>query len=150
MFKKVIAVMVLGLSYANAATYGDSGCGLGSMIFHDQKGFVQIFSATTNGSSGNQTFGISSGTSNCGGSSSSVGFIQNNREAVATEMARGEGATLATLSKVYGCKDEAAFKAGMQKNFSNVFPSENTSAEQAAQGIQSVISTDADLAKACS
>ena len=150
MFKKVIAVMALSLSSAHAAKYADAGCGLGSMIFHDQKGFVQIFSSTTNGCFGTQTFGISSGTSNCGGSASSVGFIQNNREAVATEMARGEGATLATLSKVYGCKDEAAFKAGMQKNFGSVFPSENTSAAEAAQGIQSVISTDADLAKACS
>src|SRR6266545_2071443 len=47
-------------------SYGLAGCGLGSMLIGSKPGIVQIFAATTNGSFGTQTFGITSGTSNCG------------------------------------------------------------------------------------
>ncbi len=60
------ALGALALS-AHAAPYGEAGCGLGSMIFGDSPGFVQVLAATTNGCSGSQTFGITTGTSNCGG-----------------------------------------------------------------------------------
>ena len=53
-----------GSESGGAAKYGPAGCGLGSMIFDPDSGFTQIFAATTNGTSGNQTFGISTGTSN--------------------------------------------------------------------------------------
>lgn len=43
--------------------YNMAGCGLGSLIIKDD-GMVQIFASTTNGT-GVQTFGITSGTSNC-------------------------------------------------------------------------------------
>ena len=45
--------------------YGMAGCGLGSILFGAKPGKIQILSGTTNGIYGNQTFGISSGTSNC-------------------------------------------------------------------------------------
>jgi hypothetical protein len=42
---------------ANADNVG--GCGWGSKLFDGQKGVLpQIFAVTTNGTSGNQTFGI--------------------------------------------------------------------------------------------
>ncbi|MFN8945903.1 MAG: DUF3015 family protein, partial [Pseudobdellovibrionaceae bacterium] len=47
--------------------YGMAGCGLGSVVFGDKPGFIQIFAATLNSIGGNQTFGISLGTSNCEG-----------------------------------------------------------------------------------
>src|SRR6186713_935077 len=66
---KFVCMLGLGLFFtsANAAAdgYGPAGCGLGSMIFEPDSGFTQVFAATTNGTSGNQTFGITSGTSNC-------------------------------------------------------------------------------------
>ncbi|MFN7453535.1 MAG: DUF3015 family protein, partial [Pseudobdellovibrionaceae bacterium] len=64
MKKLVVTSMILLSSVAMAKSYGDAGCGLGSVIFGNEKGFSQIFAATTNGTVGNQTFGISSGTSN--------------------------------------------------------------------------------------
>ena len=43
-----------------------AGCGAGSILFEGQKGPVpQILAVTTNGSFGNQTFGITSGTLGC-------------------------------------------------------------------------------------
>src|SRR5262245_21507042 len=46
--------------------YGMSGCGLGSILFGtDQNKVMQILAATSNGCFGSQTFGITSGTSNC-------------------------------------------------------------------------------------
>ncbi|QQR88624.1 MAG: DUF3015 family protein [Myxococcales bacterium] len=76
----------LGMFQMTAYAYGAAGCGLGSMLI-DSDGFVQVFAATLNGTSGNQTFGITSGTSNCGDTSPNINsakaFIQTNREALA-------------------------------------------------------------------
>src|SRR5512137_902647 len=53
--------------------YGAAGCGLGSMAFNKQPGIFQILAATTNSLTGTQTFGITSGTSNCGPSMFAAG-----------------------------------------------------------------------------
>ncbi len=50
---------------ASAAPYGTAGCGLGSIVIGSKPGMMQIFAATTNGTSASQSFGITSGTSNC-------------------------------------------------------------------------------------
>ena len=81
--------------------YGLAGCGLGSVLFGNQPGIIQIIAATTNGVSGNQTFGITSGTSNCVDSAAPVvqvaSFIQTNREILAKDAARASGETIDTL-----------------------------------------------------
>jgi len=43
--------------------YGMAGCGIGSIVFADKPGMIQIIAATLNGTAGSQTFGITSGTS---------------------------------------------------------------------------------------
>ena len=58
----VSALAVTGASYAAA---GAAGCGLGSLVFSSNHKIHQILASTTNGTSGSQTFGISTGTSNC-------------------------------------------------------------------------------------
>src|SRR5580658_9609667 len=64
---------------SGGAKYGTAGCGLGSIVFGNKAGIVQIFAATTNGTFATQTFGITTGTSNCsdtsGGSASAKVFI---------------------------------------------------------------------------
>ncbi len=138
-----VAIMALGADSASAAAkstetairgtkgrYGDAGCGLGSMAFGDQQGPIQILAATTNGTSGNQTFGITSGTSNCSGISGAQAtrvFIEANREALAKDVSRGSGETIGTLTWILGCSDSHAVGATLQKNFSAVFPSETVS-----------------------
>lgn len=113
-------------SVAHAAKYGTAGCGLGSLLFHDDKGLVQVLAATTNGTFGTQTFGISSGTSNCedtaGGTDSAKAFIETNREAFAKDVARGTGETITTLTTLSGCSDSAAVGTTLQRNFRGIFP----------------------------
>ena len=61
--------MIAGITLASSsafAGYGAAGCGLGSFVFGDNNSWwAQTLGATTNGTSGSQTFGITTGTSNC-------------------------------------------------------------------------------------
>ncbi len=134
---------------ALAAGYGSAGCGLGSMLFGPGNGFVQVFAATTNGLSASQTFGISSGTSNCadtsGGHASAKVFIEVNREALAKDMSRGSGETLANLSALAGCSDAAAVGVSLQKNFKSIVPSADVSTENMSTNILSTLKADKTL-----
>ncbi len=47
----VATLLMLSQSYANH--FGMAGCGLGSLVFGDQTGKIQIVAATINGVSGN-------------------------------------------------------------------------------------------------
>ncbi|TMB17060.1 MAG: DUF3015 domain-containing protein [Deltaproteobacteria bacterium] len=131
------------------STYGLAGCGLGSMIFGDQKGAIQILAATTNATFGTQTFGISSGTSNCvegSGPQGARNFIEGNREALAKDAARGSGETIATLSAIAGCKDAKAVGFALQKRFAQLFPGEKTPVEQVSQNVIKELRSDSSLA----
>lgn len=145
LFKALVAMcVVVGVSQAFAEKkrpliesaqgqgYGMAGCGLGSVVFGDKPGMVQIFATTTNGISGNQTFGISSGTLNCGESGKTAKaeqFIDVNKTALENDMARGQGETLQSLSQVLECKN-ADFNKSMKSNYQHAFPHGGASAEQ--------------------
>ena len=127
-----ILISILGVTFsmgavAHADPYGTAGCGLGSLVFENDKGLVQVLAATTNGCFGTQTFGITSGTSNCedtaGGTASAKAFIETNREAFAKDVARGQGETIANLSSLAGCSNPTAVGSTLQHNFSQIFPS---------------------------
>ena len=130
----LLAVVALGVSLASSARaqakYGTAGCGLGSIVFGAKPGIIQIFAATTNGT-GVQTFGITSGTSNCVDSAPSVvgtrTFIQANREALAKDIARGQGETIQNLSTLAGCKRPAQVGQTLQRNFTAIFPTAGVS-----------------------
>jgi hypothetical protein len=151
----VALVLSAGVAYADAeppvhgqAVYGTAGCGLGSMAFGDQKGAIQILAATTNVLFGTQTFGITSGTSNCVESSGAKGarvFIEGNREALAKDAARGSGETITTLSAVAGCKDAKAVGVALQKHFTQLFPGAQTPAEQVSQNVIKELRSDSSL-----
>jgi hypothetical protein len=122
---------VLAASNAFASGYGAAGCGLGSVIFGNKPGFVQVLAATTNASFYSQTLGITFGTSNCGASATAAGpkvFIEANKEALAKDMSRGSGETIQNLSAVAGCKDSAQVGAHLQRNFQSIAPALQTPA----------------------
>jgi hypothetical protein len=124
----IIAVISVLASVALAAPYGEAGCGLGSMIFQNNDN--QVLAATTNGTSGNQTFGISSGTSNCvdGGHMRATmqvpAFIEVNRLALAKDAARGQGETVAGLAQLMGC-DAALFGPALKAHYQQIFVNTN-------------------------
>ncbi|MES3036592.1 MAG: DUF3015 family protein [Bdellovibrionota bacterium] len=137
--------LILGLSSAQAAEkkkgmvdsmsgqgYGMAGCGAGSIVFGDKEGKVQIFASTTNGTAYNQSFGITSGTSNCGsqGKSAKVDqFVETNKVALQNDIARGQGETLASFSQLLECKN-SGFQQNLRSAYTSSFPQGGASAGQ--------------------
>lgn len=123
----VLSLLFVFSSSVMAAGYGDAGCGLGSMVLGSDPGFTQVFAATTNGTFGSQTFGITSGTSNCSkGSKAATEFIEANKTGLKNDAARGNGETLASLAEIYGINNTQCFGQTVQKHFSTIFQSENS------------------------
>ncbi|HUL40664.1 MAG TPA: DUF3015 domain-containing protein [Burkholderiales bacterium] len=157
MKKIIIAVLFMVPAIAFADTQNNVGsCGWGSKLFEGQHGVPpQIFAATTNGSTGNQTFGISSGTSGCtqDGAVTSTWktamFIDGNKERLARDMSTGNGESLDSLAHLIGVRDadRAKFNQVLQENFSRIFPSENVSTEQIVVELKNVLASDQQLAQ---
>jgi hypothetical protein len=128
--------------------YGTAGCGLGSLAFDSKPGAVQILAATTNTLFGTQTFGITSGTSNCGPSVFAMGtqhFVEANREAVAKDISRGQGESIGTLAAINRCSDPAAVGPALQRRYAAIFPSQNAPSEAVTQAILETLHADARL-----
>ena len=144
------AAMMTASAPANAAPYGSAGCGLGSLIFEPGTGFTQVFAATTNGLFGTQTFGITSGTSNCaggsGGSASAKAFVETNRVALAKDIARGQGETIEGLAKLAGCAAPAAVGSSLQRRFDQIFSNVAASDSEVSDNVIEALRTDATLA----
>jgi len=125
--------------------YGTAGCGLGSMAFGAQPGGIQILAATTNTIFGTQTFGITSGTSNCGPSMFAQGtqrFIEANREAVAKDISRGQGEAIGALAVLNACADSQKVGAALQRNFKGIFPTADASDEAVTKAILETLHKD--------
>ncbi|KZZ82190.1 hypothetical protein A3767_24300, partial [Oleiphilus sp. HI0133] len=113
-----------------------------------------VLAATTNGTSGNQTFGMTSGTLGCeaagGPLASGVDyFIDENIDMIAMESATGEGETIDALAEMIGVADtdKRAFRLSLQSNFDTMFPSEDTSSAQVYDAIVDIMSHNDRLAK---
>ena len=155
--KKIAASAVAAafgvLSIASVATadakYGMAGCGLGSMLFGNEPGIIQVLAATTNGTSGNQTFGITTGTSNCedtgGGSASAKAFVETNRDAFAKDVARGTGETISSLTTLAGCQDAAAVGATLQQSFTTIFPEASIEDTQVSDAVVDTLKSHPEL-----
>jgi hypothetical protein len=143
-----MAVMSVS-SVALADGYGTAGCGLGSIVFGDKPGIIQVLAATTNGTFGTQTFGITSGTSNCSSSEPSVesakAFVETNREALAKDVARGKGETISSLATLAGCADAAAVGTTLQQNFSSIFPEASATDQQVGQSVVDTLKAHPEL-----
>jgi hypothetical protein len=136
---------------AGTGQYGTAGCGLGSMAFGSQPGFVQILAGTTNYLPLPwQMFGITSGTSNCGKSLFALEgtkvFIEGNKEALAKDAARGQGETIAALKHIAGCQaDTAQVGAALQKSFGQLFPAADAPTAQVRDNVIELLRTDKTL-----
>ncbi len=132
--------------------YGPAGCGLGSILFGEQEGMVQVLAATTNGLYSHQSFAISSGTSNCEegtGKASAAVFIEGNKVALQNDVARGAGETLTAFSKLIGCSDSAELGKTLQKNYGRIYTG-SSSAIEIRDNVYQTISSDQSLNKSCS
>lgn len=158
MLVAVAGVVFLSGSAARAQGYGMAGCGLGSNVFgKDNTPLMQILAATTNGLFGTQTFGITSGTSNCvsGGvvkaEREQAAFAEVNFQDLKRNMASGGGEFVMSFATLLGCEDSAkpAFIKMSQDRYERILPSENTSPLQLLAGVKAEIKSDTQLARAC-
>jgi hypothetical protein len=144
MKKIALTVSTLVLSSSLFAGHNMAGCGLGSQVFKENDQVSQILAGTTNGTSGNQTFGISSGTSGCtpDGAMASAEklniFTGENLDKLALDIAKGEGETLDTFIELSGVQNKAEFVFKLQSNFSKIFTSENVTAGEVLANIQNI------------
>ena len=141
------ALLITGTAFA-AKPYGMAGCGWGSQVMGKEGN--QILAVTTNGT-GTQSFGISSGTSNCVTATEQTAMIRNfieaNYASLITDMAKGQGDSIKTLSSFYGC-DMAMFATEMKTNYEKITPvSENATAVMA--NINTVIDNSESLSASC-
>ena len=152
--KKLIAMTLLASSSVVMADQ-DVGCGLGTILFEGKSGVApKVLAVTTNGTYGNQTFGITSGTLGCqpdGVISSRARlsmFMGTNSARLARDMSVGHGESLNVLADLMGVKehDKSLFFKTAQANFSTIFAADNQTAGQALAALQQVMAKDAVLA----
>ena len=129
----IVGALVLA---SNASAIDSTGCGLGSMAWRGQSGIgPQVLAATTNGSFGTQTFGITFGTSGCdpngrvtgGTGRMMLAFLENNMEQYALDAAAGHGETIETMAGILNMDSEKLGEMSKQ-NFATLFPNENVDA----------------------
>ena len=145
----VVAVACL-TSAAGAVDQKNTGCGLGAIAFEGQNGLMsQTLAATTDGSFGNQTFGITSGTSNCEQYQTLTmnrqvnKFVADNMDSLATDIARGGGEYLDTMASLMEMSQaqRPRFSAQLQQNFSKIYSSPAVTPAEVVAGISDVAST---------
>jgi hypothetical protein len=127
--------------------YGAAGCGLGSLVFENQPGGVQVVAVTLN-ITGIQTFGITTGTSNCAPGLLAQGtktFVDANREVLAKDAARGEGEAVGALAVINQCKDLKGVGAALQRDYGRIFPSEQATNEEVTDAILNTLHSDPSL-----
>jgi hypothetical protein len=158
--KKLIMVMSVAAMFPTAAlAAGENNvgsCGWGSKLFEGQSGVVpQVLAATTNGTSGNQTFGVTTGTSGCTQDGAvrsgwkTAMFIDGNRYQLARDMSAGGGEALDSLAHLLGVapQDRAAFNQLARDNMARIFASDTVSTDQVLVALREVLSSDARLGR---
>lgn len=124
------------------------GCGLGSILFEGQNGLIQqVLAATTNGTTGTQTLGISSGTLECKQFGKFVDnkvlntFVAENMDGLAKDISMGKGENLNTLAILMDIPSDQrpVFYGKLQSNFSRIYTSEKVSHTDVIKNIVAVM-----------
>ncbi len=146
----ILAVAILFPWSIALANDTGPGCGLGTMIFPNNKKIVpQVLAATTNGSFGNQTFGISTGTIGCTNDGLASRdhelklYAEANIEHLAQEMAQGRGEHLASLAALLGIpqNQQNAFFKMTQERYTTLFKSDETTSSELLSALQTELRT---------
>jgi hypothetical protein len=150
----VAALVVLTPAYVLAQNVGT--CGWGSKLFDGQGGIApQSLAVTTNGTSGNQTFGITSGTSGCTQDGvvrsawRTAAYIDANMNRLARDISRGTGESLDSLALLLGVEkaDKPVFNQALQQNFTTLFVSEEVSTNQVVESLRGVLNAHEALSQ---
>ncbi|MFN0149219.1 MAG: DUF3015 family protein [bacterium] len=151
--RKIVALAIAALCTFAAvgavqAGQSNTGCGIGTLIFEGKDGLIsQVFAATTNGSFGNQTFGITSGTINCEKATAFAAneqlnkFVGENMSNLAMDMSKGSGEYLSTLAVLLDVPvtERAHLYSVLQTNFSKIYTSETITHVDVLNNIETVL-----------
>jgi len=150
----LVAGVVPGLALASG-NHPMAGCGLGYLLLSnkDNEKITQVLGATTNGTFGTQTFGISSGTSGCtqDGAVKLVRqaevYAEVNFDSLRREMAMGQGEFVNSFASLLGASDSKrpALVQFLQKQYSVLFPSAQTSSAEMLSSLSQVLSQHPEL-----
>lgn len=139
-----------------SSAYGDGpGCGLGAQIFNQKAILHQVLAATTNGTVGNQTFGITTGTLGCTNNGKFASnehatlFANLNFENLSQEMAQGGGEHLASLATLMGvpAEQQPAFFAMTQEKYTTLIQSGETTPAAMLKALHETMAAHPVLAK---
>jgi hypothetical protein len=145
-----VMVLTVFAGVCLAVDQKNTGCGLGSMAWSGQNGlFSQTCAATTNGTFGNQTFGITTGTSNCEQYKTVTFneklnvFVADNMGSLAKDMAKGSGEYLNTLAVLMSVPEteRTGFYSTLQSNFPSIYTSETVTPADILKNIERVTSS---------
>lgn len=135
------------------------GCGLGKLAWSDYKHpkniAPQVMMATTNGTFGSTTFGISSGTSGCTNDGTVMAeekanvFAAINFDNLSQEMAQGQGEHLASLATLMGvpAEHQAQFFALTQEKYTSLVQAGDTSPVAMVKALNEAMAGHPVLAK---
>jgi hypothetical protein len=161
-FALVAAVLFMAMPAMAANPDTGPGCGLGKLAWADYKNQKnigpQVLMATTNGTFGSQTFGISSGTSGCTNDGQVMAehkvtmFASLNFENLTQEMAQGQGEHLTSLATLLGvpADQQPAFFAMTQERYTSLVKSGETSPAAMLKALNTVMADNPVFAQAVS
>ena len=156
--KKLLSALVItaASSQAFAVVPGGPDCGWGNMLWKGESGLpMHILASWTNGTTGNATFGMTSGTNGCSSSGTltyggnALIDLSSLMDEFSEDVARGDGEVLSAFVVSAGveAQDRAAFKQALHSNFDEIFTSANVTTEEVLENIAAVIGQNEDLAK---
>lgn len=152
--KKVLFAAILAASSTMAMADNDTGCGLGTQVMAGKSGLVfKVLAVTTNGTSGNQTFGMTFNTLGCSAdgvikAEARLGeFMGGNADALARDVSLGHGESLNVLADLIGvqAQDKATFFKTAKANFGTIYAASNRTTGDVLASLKTVMSHDAIL-----
>jgi hypothetical protein len=143
--KKLVVSLAAMFMISTAVNADDQvGCGLGTVILGQQSSAIMLsLQATTNGTSANQTFGITSGTSGCKRASIVMNerveeFVASNMDQLSKEIAMGKGESIDTLAELLSIKDSTLFATTLQANYIRIYTSKNVEMSNVLNNISTI------------
>jgi hypothetical protein len=146
----LVVLACSGSAFANH--YGMAGCGLGSLVFKDKPGKIQILASTTNDAVSPQTFALTSGTSGCvegDGAETAALYIRTNKEPLMTDVSRGTGETIVGLSQVLGCSNPNKVGEVLQRNYDRIFANPDAASTEMLNSIGSALKENSETVGTC-
>ncbi|VFQ46967.1 DUF3015 family protein [Desulfoluna butyratoxydans] len=144
-----ILFMLVGTTYGKTVSE-DCGCGLGRVAIGEKEGLGwNLLGTFLNGLCGNQTFGMSSGTLECGEPTKFAidqrinTFVAGNMDNLAMDIASGGGESLSALAEI--AQVDPALReplaSELQAHFDTIYPDADVSYIQVADALREVFAS---------